>query len=40
MSFVLPAWHHDVPTLAYAIWMRREMEYQARLQSKPEVVGI
>jgi len=40
MSFVLPAWHHDVPTLGYAIWMRREIEYQARLQSKPEVVGI
>lgn len=40
MSFVLPAWHHDVPTLGYAIWMRRELEYQARLQRKPRVVGI
>jgi phosphatidylglycerophosphate synthase len=40
MSFVLPAWHHDVPTLAYAIWMRREMEYQARARSKPDIVGI
>jgi CDP-diacylglycerol--glycerol-3-phosphate 3-phosphatidyltransferase len=40
MSFVLPAWQHDVPTLSYAIWMRREMEYHARTQSKPRVMGI
>ena len=40
MSFVLPAWHHDVPTLGYAVWMRREIEYQARTRSKPDIVGI
>jgi len=40
MSFVLPAWHHDVPTLGYAIWLRRELEYQAEVASKTQVVGI
>lgn len=40
MSFVLPAWHHDVPTLGYAIWMRRELDYQTRMQSKSDIVGI
>ena len=40
MSFVLPAWHHDVPTLGHAIWMRREVDYHTRKQSKPDVIGI
>jgi CDP-diacylglycerol--glycerol-3-phosphate 3-phosphatidyltransferase len=37
MSLVLPAWHHDIPTLGYAIWLRRELESQ---RPKVEVVGI
>ena len=40
MSFLLPAWHHDVPSLGYALWMRREIEYQAKTRSKPDIVGI
>jgi len=40
MSFVLPAWQHDIPTLGYAVWLRRELEYQDKRKSKAEVLGV
>lgn len=40
MSFVLPAWQHDIPTLGYAVWLRRELEYQAKRKSNLEVLGV
>ena len=39
ISFVLPAWHHDIPTLGYAIWLRRELEHQAEVASRRQMVG-
>jgi CDP-diacylglycerol--glycerol-3-phosphate 3-phosphatidyltransferase len=40
MSFVLPAWHHDVPTLSAAVWIRREIDDKARTRPKPDIVRI
>lgn len=40
MSFVLPAWQHDIPTLRHAVWLRRELEYQSKKDSKAEVLGV
>jgi phosphatidylglycerophosphate synthase len=40
ISSVLPAWYHDIPTLGYAIWLRRELEYQAEVASRRQIIGI
>lgn len=40
MSFVLPAWQHDIPIPRYAVWLRRELEYQSKKESKAEVLGV